>query len=53
MWQSWWSMFVTWVVIQYFPNDIVASAGTRDVAINLIMARGFWFHRFARFSRDL
>ena len=38
---SWrnWSMFVTWLAAQYFPNHIVLSAGARKVAINLGVAR--------------
>jgi len=33
------TMFVTWLATQYFPNHVVLSAGTRNVAINLDVAR--------------
>ena len=38
-------MFVTWLATQYFPNHIVLSAGARNVAVNLLVARsnGSWF----------
>jgi hypothetical protein len=40
-WRSWcWvTRFVTWLATQYFTNHIVLSAGTRNVAINLDVAR--------------
>jgi hypothetical protein len=37
--------FVTWLATQYFPNHIFLSARTRNVAINLDVARSSssWF----------
>jgi hypothetical protein len=40
-WANWICVtrFATWLVTQYFPNHIVLSAGTRKLAINLVVAR--------------
>jgi len=42
-WRNWIGV-TNWLVTQYFPDHIVLSAGTRNFAINLVVARssGSW-----------